>query len=148
AVPRISALRASVITRMKYRLSEALGQRALVAVRPTVIVSDLCEPEPDLGVFAWKNDFYRSATPRSSDVIALIETGDAEPAFCRDRKLPTYSEAHIPECWIVDLVLRHIEVYRRDGCAGFGAPIMRSGGEPITLSAFSEVMFTVDELLG
>lgn len=147
-VPRISALRASVIMRMWYRLSAVLGRRAFVAVRPYLILSDVCEPQADLGVLAWKEDFYRTGTPRTSDIIAVVDIADELPAFSRERKVPIYAKAQVAECWVVDVISSHIEIYRRTENTDFDSPRVRSEGEQIAFSAFPKAMFTVNELLG
>ena len=58
-------------------------------------------------------DDYATATPRASDVLLIIEVSDSTLREDREIKAPLYAESGIPECWLVDLVGRAVEVYRQ-----------------------------------
>jgi hypothetical protein len=44
-------------------------------------------------------------------VQLLVELAGASPGYDRDRKIPGYARAGIPEVWLVNLVAERIEVY-------------------------------------
>jgi Uma2 family endonuclease len=68
-------------------------------------------PEPDLAVVAGSLRDYRDAHPTSARLV--VEISDSSLAYDRERKLPVYARAGIPEAWIVNLGEGVLEVYRR-----------------------------------
>ena len=107
----ISSGHASCVMRLSRMLSEAVGKRAIVSVQGSVRLDEASEPEPDLMLLEWQDDFYAAAHPTPADVLLLIEVSDATVAFDKNVKLPLYARAGIPEVWIVNLPDRMIEAY-------------------------------------
>lgn len=102
---------ASCVMRLSRMLTEAVGERAIVSVQGPVRLDEASEPEPDLMLLRWQDDFYAAAHPTPADVLLLIEVSDATVALDKNVKLPLYARAAIPEVWIVNLPDRAIEVY-------------------------------------
>lgn len=98
-------------------LTEAVGERAVIAVQDPVVLGERSEPEPDLALLRPRADFYTDAHPQAPDVWLLIEVADSSLAFDRDIKVPLYARHGIPEVWLVDI--EHGQVLRfaapRDG---------------------------------
>ncbi len=67
-------------------------------------------PEPDLAVVTGSPRDYQ-VHPRTA--LLVLEISDTTLAFDRARKAALYAHAQIPEYWIVNLVDRHLEVYRQ-----------------------------------
>lgn len=53
------------------------------------------EPEPDLSVLSWRDDYYRDKHPGAASVILLIEVADSSLEYDREIKLPAYAAAGI-----------------------------------------------------
>ena len=53
----------------------ALAERAIVRIQNPVRLNDSSEPEPDITLLVWKDDFYVSGHPGPQDVLLLIESG-------------------------------------------------------------------------
>jgi Uma2 family endonuclease len=68
-------------------------------------------PEPDLAVVPGSLRDYRDAHPTTARLV--VEISDSSLAYDRERKLPVYARAGIPEAWIVNLGEGVLEVYRR-----------------------------------
>ena len=71
------------------------------------------EPEPDLSVLKFREDFYRTSHPTPEDTLFIIEVADSSLEKDRKVKLPLYASAGIPEAWIVNLPTGQLERYRR-----------------------------------
>lgn len=69
------------------------------------------EPEPDLAVVLGPNSRYRTHHPRPGEIGLLIEVFESTLEDDRETKGPIYSQATIPEYWIINLVDRLVEVY-------------------------------------
>ncbi len=102
---------ASCVMRLSRILTEVVGKRAIVSVQGPLRLDEASEPEPDLMLLRWEDDFYAAAHPTPADVLLLIEVSDATVAFDKNVKLPLYARAAIPEVWVVNLPDRAIEVY-------------------------------------
>lgn len=109
----IGAPHLGMVNRLTRLLPALLAGRGLVSVQNPVRLDDGSEPEPDVAVLKPRADDYGSATPRPEDVLLLVEVADSTLQGDRDAKVPLYAESGIPECWLVDIVGRAVEVYRQ-----------------------------------
>ena len=102
---------ASCVKRLNRLFGTLVGDRAIVSVHDPIRLAD-SEPEPDVALLVRRDDFYASAKPGPTDVLLLIEVGDASLDDDREVKRPLYAEAGIAEYWIVNLVDGCLEVHR------------------------------------
>lgn len=109
----IGAPHLGMVNRLNRLLSALLEGRGLVSVQNPVRLDNGSEPEPDVAVLKPRADDYESATPRPEEVLLLIEVADSTLRDDRDVKIPLYAESGIPECWLVDIVGRAVEIYRQ-----------------------------------
>jgi Uma2 family endonuclease len=96
------------------------------------------EPEPDVCVVAGGPRDYAIDHPARPALV--VEVSASRLAFDREDKASLYARAGIPEYWIVNLLDRRLEVYRRP--AGPGAPwryrdvaVLDAAGEVAPLAA-------------
>jgi Uma2 family endonuclease len=99
----------NALTRLLVR---AVGDRAVVAVQNPVQLDDLSEPQPDFSVLKPRDDDYRRSTPRSDDVLLVIEVAKGSLAYDRAVKRALYALHGILELWIVNLTANEVEVCR------------------------------------
>jgi Uma2 family endonuclease len=107
----IGPLHAAVVSKIVKYLTAQLGDQAIVSPQNPVRLNDYSEPQPDLAVLRYRNDFYAHAHPVGDDILLLIEVSDSTIAYDREEKIPRYASAHIPETWIIDLAQQMIEQY-------------------------------------
>lgn len=69
------------------------------------------EPQPDLALLRFREDFYEQEHPGPGDVLLFIEVSDSSLEYDRNVKLPLYAGAGILEVWIVDLASGEIELH-------------------------------------
>ncbi|CAN5304449.1 Uma2 family endonuclease [soil metagenome] len=138
------------VTRLTTLLSRFASEQALagrryeVSVQNPVVLSRHREPQPDLALV---DGLPPARLPGPAEVALVVEVADTSLAYDRERKLPLYAEAGIPEAWLVDLNANTIEVYSEPGSAGYGR-IARSGREGRTVSATSpDLAFDISEAL-
>lgn len=91
------------------RLFVPLFDRALVRIQNPIAASEHSEPQPDVALIPLGN--YEVEHPDRAEL--LIEVADSSLAYDRGPKLRVYADSGVPEYWIVNLVERCIEVYRR-----------------------------------
>lgn len=72
------------------------------------------KPEPDIAIVEGsERDTLKSGTPTTA--VLVVEVSLATLRFDRTRKLALYARSGIRDYWIINLVDRQLEVYRRPG---------------------------------
>ncbi len=81
-------------------------------------------------------------------MILLIEVADSSLIFDREKKLPLYATAGIPELWIVDLVSDNVAVYTEPANETFEVERRFTRGQTIVSPALPNLRLTVDDVIG
>jgi len=144
----IGSHHAACVNRLTRLFSRQGGDRAIVSVQNPIRLSEYSEPEPDLALLRPRADFYAEALPGPEDTLLVVEVMETSAQYDRERKLPLYAEAGIPEVWLVDLAAECIEVYRRPSPEGYEDVRRRCRGERLSPQAFPDVELAVDDILG
>jgi len=114
----IGSRHASCVDRLARSLHQQAGSSLIVRTQSPVRLDDHSEPQPDIAVIRYREDFYRDAHPGPADVLLIVEVADTSVDVDRGVKVPLYARAGIPEVWVVDLSDRFVDVYQdphRDG---------------------------------
>lgn len=143
----IGAHHARCVDRLTALLVPAVQGRAIVRVQGPVRIPPRFEPQPDLALLRWRDDFYPEPVG-PGDVLLVIEVAETSVGGDRRRKIPLYAAAGIPEVWLVDLPAGLIDVYRDPGPLGYALrrPIRR--GERVAPEALADVAIEVAVILG
>lgn len=127
--------------------SRNLEEHILVSVQNPVRLSDFNEPEPDLAL-ADLRKFDGKRHPRPEEIILLVEVSDSTVKYDRDKKLPLYAEAEIPEVWIVNLPNDIIEVHQKPSVGLYQIVKIYKRGETLVSEALPNLNLEVDTVLG
>ena len=100
------------VNRFIYLFSKIFGDKAIIAAQNPVILGGYGEPQPDVAVLRWREDYYERAHPHAEDVLLIIEVSDSTLRYDRDVKVPLYANHGIPEVWLLDLQQKQLEIYR------------------------------------
>ena len=93
---------ASCVSRLADMCFRAVSGQAIVSVQNPIRLSSYSEPQPDLALLRYREDFYRNGKPGPSDVLLVVEVADT--SLERDwAKGLFYARADISQYWIVDL---------------------------------------------
>lgn len=106
----IGSPHAACVTFLTYVLNK-LGPGSQVRVQNPVRLSDFSEPQPDVALLRWRDDFYRAAHPAPADVLLVVEVAETTVAADRKVKVPLYARAGIAEAWLVNIPEGRVEVY-------------------------------------
>ncbi|MER2529401.1 MAG: Uma2 family endonuclease [Candidatus Competibacter denitrificans] len=93
-------------------LAYRLYGKAVVAGQNPVVLGGYEEPQPDIALLRWREDYYRTSHPRAEDVLLIIEISDSTLHYDRDVKIPLYARNGIPEVWLLDIQNRQLDIYR------------------------------------
>jgi Uma2 family endonuclease len=117
----------------------------VVSVQNPLTISEHSEPQPDLVLLKRRP---RGRLPDPNDVALVIEVSDTTLAYDRDVKLPRYSQAGVPEVWIVDLVARRVESHSAPSAEGYRVSREFGSGEQARSGSVEGLSLQVDEILG
>ncbi|MFM8332583.1 MAG: Uma2 family endonuclease [Candidatus Methylumidiphilus sp.] len=129
----------SVVKRLNAIFTHHAGTKAIVSVQDPIRLGKNSEPQPDIALLRYREDFYRHAHPGPEDILLLVEVADSSLRFDQDIKLPLYARHGIPEVWIVDLGHQLVEVYRRPADGAYLEKHIPERGEiiaPVGLAEF------------
>jgi Uma2 family endonuclease len=136
------------VNRANALFTSRLAGKVMVSVQNPVRLSRYTEPQPDIVLAPWRDDFYASKRLSAEHTVLVIEISDSTVRYDRNRKMPLYAQAGVPELWIENLQEDVILVYRDPGPKTFSTSLVFHRGESVSLAAFPDVAFNVDELLG
>lgn len=139
---------AACVNRLNALFNKRLTDLVIVAVQNPVELDDNSEPQPDIALLRLRDDFYEAGHPQVEDVLLLVEVADTTIEFDREVKIPLYAEAGISEVWVVDINGQYLEVYLQPSLKGYQIIQKYYRGQSLTIQAFPDVSFTVDEVLG
>jgi len=124
-----------------------LGDRAFVWTQNPIILRNYSEPQPDLAILKWRDDFYASALPTPEDILLIIEVADSTIAYDREVKMPLYAVNGIPEMWLFDVNQQIIEGYTQPSPSGYKRMQRYEQGDTLAMNAFPEFNFNWEDLL-
>jgi Uma2 family endonuclease len=140
---------ASIADRLTRLFTSRLGDRVIVRVGgPILLPKQDSEPQPNLTLLHPRPDFYSRAHPEPADVVLTIEVVDTTADRDRRVKLPLYARAALAEVWLVETEHEQVEVYRHPTAGPHAAPEVKCRGEQVTIAAFPDVPFEIDEVFG
>ncbi len=143
----IGVRHAACVKRLNALFAYRLRRKAVVGVQDPIQLDNHNEPEPDISILHYQQDYYAEAAPTGDDVLLLIEVSDSTLGYDRTQKLPLYAAAGIVEVWIVNLVDNLVEVYRQPAGIGYQTFFRATKEKALTAVSFPNETFPVADLL-
>ena len=133
------------VNRFIHLFSRLLGDSAIVAAQNPVVLDKWSEPQPDIAVLRWRDDFYESAHPGPEDILLVVEVADTTARYDRKIKVPLYARHGIAEVWLLDLQEQVLEIYRNPEQGKYQQiEHLRSG--PVTPAQLPEAVIQLADL--
>ena len=146
-MPPIGNRHQSGTDRINHMMGIDLQGRAIVRNQGPVHLDESSEPEPDLTLLRWRDDFYETAHPGPADVLLLIEVADSTLAFDRNTKLRLYAQAGISEVWIVNLRDRCVETYTEPVDGAYANVRYFEVGDSVSPQHFPDIALPVERII-
>ena len=143
----IGSRHAACVRRLNEVFGERLRGRAIVAVQDPVRLGEHSEPQPDVALLRRREDRYTAAHPGPQDVLLVVEVADTSAAWDRERKVPLYAQAGVPEVWVVDLVAGAVHTYRGPAGGAYAEADRVGPGDHVAPEAFPDAAVDVADLL-
>jgi Uma2 family endonuclease len=123
------------------------GETFFVSPQSSLRVSGHGEPQPDLVLL--RRHEGATGTPIPEEALLVVEVADTSLSYDRERKLPLYAAAGIPEAWLVDLTEDRLEVHSapESGGAGYGNVSRYVRGEEVVSATVPGLIFDAAEAL-
>jgi Uma2 family endonuclease len=106
--------------RLHFELQKIYGDAGYVTSNNPIGLGDKSEPQPDVTVLRWRDDFYASSHPEAKDVLLLIEISDTSRTFDLDSKRDLYAAHGVAEYWVVEGGRKCVHVFRDPQDGHFG----------------------------
>lgn len=127
---------------------QQFSRDTIVGVQSPVRLGDSSEPQPDIALLKWRDDFYGHALPTPADVLLLVEVSDATLKFDRQVKIPLYAREGIEELWVINLQDDEIEIYARPSGGAYQLVRRAGRGETVNSENVAGLALEVDAVLG
>lgn len=105
---------------------------------PITLIAENSEPEPDIVIANYREDFYTESHPNPADIRLLIEVSNTTLNYDRKVKTKLYAEANIPEYWIINTDKSVIEVYKEPKRGEYSDIKKYKKGDKLTFSLSKE----------
>lgn len=144
----IGSLHARCVKFLNSFLTKRFGGTAIISVQDPILLDDESEPQPDVAIINFREDYYRNALPAAGDVKLLIEVADTSVEFDRGIKFQRYALAGVPEAWLVDLINDRVEVHFAPKGSAYSLSKTYQRGEDAVSETVPELNLPVDNILG
>ena len=128
--------------------NQGLRGKVIVRSQNPIVLDDFSEPEPDVSVLRFREDYYRNAHPRPEDVLLVIEVADTTVSYDRQVKAPLYARAGIPEYLIFNLPGDLVEYYSRPESGAYQNTQLLKRGDRFESSVVPGLTLDVQTILG
>lgn len=147
-LPPIGNPHAACVTILHQLLTLKFANRLIVFSQNPIQLDDFSEPQPDVALVRWRDDFYKNAHPTPAGVLLVIEVADSTVESDRSYKMPLYAKAGIQEAWLVNLPGETIELYAEpaDGVYQISKSFQR--GEEAQAHSVADLRVNVADVLG
>jgi hypothetical protein len=131
------------------RLANALHQiyahSVIIACGRPLGLGEDSEPQPDLSILRWRDDFYASAHPGPQDVLLAIEISDSSRTFDLGTKHDLYALHGVPEYWVIDRLKNGVQVFREPANGAYHVHRVYQPGEAIPLPGLNNATLAVTD---
>lgn len=129
-------------------LNKLAQRRYMVRGQNPVRLDAFSEPQPDIALVCWRDDYYRHAHPTPADILLVIEVADTTVESDRRYKIPLYAKAGIKEVWLVNLPAEQIEIYADPSSGVYQTIFQVKRGEEAHSQRIPDLIVSAADVLG
>jgi Uma2 family endonuclease len=137
---------AAIVKRLNTLLGRLLDNTVILSIQDPIQLNDYTEPQPDLAILQYRDDYYAAAHPVADDVLVVIEVADSSVEYDREEKVPRYATAQIPEAWLVDLSSDIVEQYWQPRNGKYLLKRLVERGDTIVAQSVPKLELAVDAI--
>lgn len=144
----IGSPHAACVTILHQQLTLKYAGKLIVISQNPVRLNDFSEPQPDVALLRWRNDYYRNAHPAPDDVLLIIEVADSTVETDRSYKMPLYAKAGIPESWLINLPEEQVEMFASPANGEYQTTQTFKRGDTVQSQTITDLSLRVSDLVG
>ena len=144
----ITSRHAACVMRSNATFSNVLGDLAIISVHNPVVLNEFSEPEPDLAILKWRDDFYSQFHPGPADILLVIEIAETSVAYEREVKLPVYAGSGVQEVWLTDIPAETVTAHTEPANGVYRTVRTYQRSDSITPLHFPDLSIEVASILG
>ena len=129
-------------------LTEFARRRFIVRGQNPIRLNDFSEPQPDIALLRWRDDYCRRAHPTPADVLLVIEVADSTVETDRSYKMPLYAKAGIAEAWLVNLPAEQVELYASPANDAYQITQTFKRGDVAQSHTIKDLALNISDILG
>jgi Uma2 family endonuclease len=129
-------------------LTEWAQRKFIVRGQNPIRLNDFSEPQPDIALLRWRDDFYKQGHPKPDDVLLLIEVADSTVETDRSYKVPLYAKAGIAEVWLVNLPEEQVELIASPVNGAYQIATTCKRGDTAQSEVIKDLSLNVSDILG
>ena len=139
---------ASMVDRLTMLLARAAGEEFIVRVQNPLRLGTRTEPQPDVTVLRYRDDFYSSGHPGPGDALVVVEVADSSLSLDRGYKLGMYARAGVREFWLVDAKRGAVTVYADPAAGSYTREHEYRRGQAWSSAALGGRQIRTDDVVG
>jgi len=144
----IGSLHARCVNFLNAYLSNIFAGKFIVGVQNPILLDDQSEPQPDIALLEYREDFYKDELPSAADVRLIIEVADTSAEYDRGVKFPRYAAAGVSEAWLIDLFNERIEIHSDPTTNAYQLNMTYVRGQSIQSKNIPTINLAVNDILG
>jgi len=144
----IGSRHAACVKLLTRTLTQQVSETAILSTQDPIRLNDFSEPQPDIAVLTFREDFYRDVHPGPSDVLLVIEVSDTTYPYDRNVKIPLYARAGIAEALIFNLPEEELEYFSQPETGAYQSRRVLKSGELFESAKVEGLTLDVDTILG
>jgi Uma2 family endonuclease len=144
----VGSVHAACVKFLSSLLHRRFGDAFIVGVQDPIRLNDFSEPQPDVTLLRWRDDYYRERHPAPADVLLVIEVADSTVVKDKTIKIPLYARAGIAEAWLVSIPEERVEIYSDPAGGTYQRAEVFGRGEEARSHTVEGLTVNVGELLG
>jgi Uma2 family endonuclease len=134
------------VARFSKKLESKLDNQVIIWVQNPIDLAKKSQPQPDIAVLKYCDDFYEEALPTPADILLIIEVADSSLEYDRDVKANLYAAAGIPQMWLFDVNTKTITGFSQPSEFGYKQIYRYTQGDRLSILAFDDVVFEWQDL--
>lgn len=146
AMSPIGRKHAACVNRLVATFTHKFGSQVVLSVQNSIQLANKLQPQPDIAVLKYRDDFYEDALPTPADILLIIEVADSSLDYDRDVKAKLYGVAGIPQMWLFDVNTKTIMGFSQPSELGYKQTCLYTQGDRLSILAFDDVVFEWQEL--
>ena len=135
-MPPFSPLHSSHVDKASQFFIIKLYRKFNIRTQSSIRTDVYSEPEPDLSILKFKEDFYSKRPATAEDTLLIIEVAVTSVEIDRSFKKEKYAKSGIPEYWIIIPEKQIIEVYKQPEDGDYAEKTTYRANDIWTIEAF------------